>query len=623
MLWYIRQNLFYVVLVVLILNVAPVYADDDLLETSYLTEPQDKPSLLPKKSLRPISKTAENTIVVTAADISRLNAHTLADVLQTVPGIQLDYLRTPTTFTYFNIQGALSSTVQVLIDGIPQNDFDQNATQPGMIPVQHIERIEIIKGAASAVWGSALGGVINIITKSPNPDRPVSGMLSASTGSQFTADSRAELSGTLDRFGYYLSAGHLRSDGLSPNTATSMNNLYGKMTYLLPGNGTATLGLSYITARPGMDEGDTVNWGFVHDNSDNRRTNGFIKFSQPLGNKLNLDIDGFITNRDDHTKYGGRDDQGVTVFFNDYIARDTSRGAKTRLTWGDSQRNLVAGFDYSHAWGTNKDLLSSDPPTYDKSWDSWALYTNGAYSIGQLTILPGIRYDITGLTGDNLSYTLGATYQLAEKTTLRAYAAKGFSLPYPRIAPNKLQRITSVQGGMESEAVPYLWLKGTYFYNNLRNTQATGIDTPLSNQIRQGFELEARTTPLYGFSLASGYTYLFVKNSDTGERLQTDSTQSVPPHLVKLALNYDNTDLGLRGTVTGNYVWWNAPAGSFARDAGMIWNLHLNWKLHPVYSVTPELFFSGHNLFNGVQTTDTELFTNTSRWFEGGIRVNF
>src|SRR5690242_945220 len=49
---------------------------------------------------RPASRIAENVTVITAADIERLNAHTLADVLQTVPGIQLDYLRTPTTFTF-------------------------------------------------------------------------------------------------------------------------------------------------------------------------------------------------------------------------------------------------------------------------------------------------------------------------------------------------------------------------------------------------------------------------------------------------------------------------------------------------------------------------------------------
>ena len=615
------QKLLLILLALLLSGITPVFAEDSTNEIFGLTDNSAELLVSTAHFPRPISRIAENITVITAADIERLNAHTLAEVLQTIPGIQLDFLRTPSTFTFFTIQGAYSTTVLVLIDGIRQNDFDQNMTQPGLIPVQQIERIEIVKGAASAAWGSALGGVINIITKTPNPDRPVSGMISGSIGSRFTADSRAEMSGTLDRFGYYLAAGHLRSDGLSPNTGTNLNNLYAKLSYLLPGNGTATFGLSYLTARPGMDEGDTVKWGFVHDNNENRRTNGFLKLSQPLGNKLILDIDGFVTNRDDHTKYGGRDGQGAIVFFNDYVARDTSHGANGRLSWGDSQQSLTAGFEYAHAWATNKDTLSTDPPVYDRSWERWALYANGAYSIGRLTILPGIRYDETGTSGNTTSYTLGATCQLAENTTLRGYAAQGYSSPSPRFQ-NTLQKIRTIQGGIESGAVPFLWLKGTYFYNTVRDSQSAGTVTT-TNQNRQGFEIEARTTSLFGLSLTSGYTFLDVRDADTGERLQTNSQQTVSPHTVKLALSYDNTDLGLRGALTGNYVFWHSPAAYPASDRGMIWDLHLNWKLRPEFGLSPELFFSGHNLFNGIQTTDTELYKNSGRWFDGGIRVSF
>jgi vitamin B12 transporter len=563
----------------------------------------------------PISKIAENVTVVTADDIARLNAHTLAEVLQTVPGIQLDHLRTPTTWTFFNIQGALNTTVLVLIDGIRQNDFDQNQAAPGLIPVQQIERIEIIKGAASATWGSALGGVINIVTKMPNPDRPISGLVSGSIGSRFTADSRAEASGTINRFGYYLTAGNIHSDGLTPNTATNLNNLYGKAVYLLPGNGTATFGLSHLTARPGMDEADTPNWGFVHDNNQFRRTSGFLKYSQPLAGNLNLDIDGYITNRDDHTKlfssiYGS----------NDYVVRDSTRGANTRLTWGDGQQNLVAGVEYGHAQASSRDLLSTNPPDYDRTWESWALYANGACTIGQLTVLPGLRFDSTGVSGDNMSYTLGATYQVTETTLIRTYAAQGFSLPSPR-AQNSLQKVRTIQGGVESGAIPYLWLKGTYFFNALRNSQSAGT-VAITNQNRQGFEIEARTTRYRGLSLSGGYTYLYVKDVDTGERLHSNDQQSVPPHTVKLALNYDNTDLGLRGTLTGNYAWWRAIDYP-VQDMGMIWDLHLGWKPLPKSELSPELFFSVHNLFNGEQTAFSVLYKNPPRWFEGGLKVRF
>ncbi|MDD2539717.1 MAG: TonB-dependent receptor [Desulfuromonadaceae bacterium] len=596
------------------------FADSEGVESLGIVEKSEEQAVSTARFPLPISKIAENVTVITAEQIANLNAHTLADVLQTVPGIEFDYLRTPTTFSFFNIQGALSTTVLVLIDGVRQNDFAQGLALPGLIPVQNIERIEIIKGSASAAWGNALGGVINIITKEPNAERPVSGLVSGSTGTKFTADSRAELSGTVDRFGYYLTAGNIRSDGLTPNTSTNLNNLYGKLTYRLPGNGTATLSLTQLDARPGTDEGDTAKWGWVHDNNEYHRTNGFLKFSQPLDTKLTLDVDGYFTYRDDHQKYGGLDGQGAVTFFNDFVTHETTRGTNARLTWGDSQRNVVTGIEYGHIQGRLGDLLNP-PPTYDLTWDTWAFYANGAYTIDRLTILPGIRYDITGNSGDNTSYTLGATYRLAENTTLRASGASGFSLPQTGTS-GPLQKVKTVQGGIESDAIPYLWLKGTYFYSTLRNSESGGSNS-VTNQNRQGFEIEARTTSVYNLSLATGYTYLYAKNADSGAELQTNSDQSVPPHMVKLALDYNKSDLGLHGVLTGNYVWWNSPAKQPSQSSGMIWDLHLNWKLKPISGLSPELFFSGHNLLNGVQTTDTTLYTNPKRWFDGGIRVKF
>ena len=112
--------------------------------------------------------------------------------------------------------------------------------------------MEIVKGAASTTWGNALGGVVNVITKSPQAERPFSGMVSGSLGKRTTADSRAELSGTLNRFGYYLTGGNLRSDGLLPNNMVDKNSVYGKLRYELPVRGWLTLTTLYTKDSNGV-----------------------------------------------------------------------------------------------------------------------------------------------------------------------------------------------------------------------------------------------------------------------------------------------------------------------------------------------------------------------------------
>jgi vitamin B12 transporter len=125
------------------------------------------------RSPKPLSQSPENITIVTARDIEIINAHTLADVLATIPGIQTHVLGGPGSSTYTYIQGASFPHTLVMLDGAPLNKIS-NFSDVGSVPARIIERIEIVKGSASSAWGPALGGVINVITKSPDK-RPVSG----------------------------------------------------------------------------------------------------------------------------------------------------------------------------------------------------------------------------------------------------------------------------------------------------------------------------------------------------------------------------------------------------------------------------------------------------------------
>ncbi len=540
-------------------------------------------------------------------------------MLQTIPGIQLDYQRTPGTFTFFNIQGALNTTVLVLIDGVRQNDFAQNMAEPGLIAVQQIERIEIVKGASSAAWGPAPGGVINIVTKAPAWDRPLGGTVSGSIGKRATSDSRLELSGARGQVGYYLTGGYINSDGLRPNNGVGLTHFEGKGAWLDPAGGTLTAAFSTLGTHRGIEEG-LVYGGPVHDDDARWLNQGYLKYRRPLAARLTLDLDGYALGRRSTTMLNDRND-GVNIPSIHTLGRESGRGADARLSWGDSRQNLVTGVEYGHQESRSDEIAPGNASFFDRSWDRGAAYANWTLSLGPVTVLPGLRVDRTGISGNHASYTMGATLQATEKTLLRAYGSRGFGLPYA-ILQRDLPTVTTFQAGVESSEIPFLWVKGTFFHNRMRRIESASNDL-LTNQNRQGFELEGRTVPMYGLSLTGGYTFTCVTDADTGDRLRTNSDQSVPSQLVKVGILYDHAGLGLRGALTGNYIDWNADAGYPAHGKGTVWDLHLSWKVRPQDELSPELFGSGRNLFSNVQTVFDDLYANTPRWFEGGVRWRF
>jgi outer membrane receptor for ferrienterochelin and colicins len=136
--------------------------------------------------------------VMDAAALSYRNALTVDDALRYVPGVNM-------TYDQVNIRGSsgysrgAGSRVLLLVDGIPLLTGDTGELNFESIPTGQIERIEVVKGAASALYGSsALGGVINVITRRV-PDEPETrirtfgGMYASPSFSQWDWSGRARL----------------------------------------------------------------------------------------------------------------------------------------------------------------------------------------------------------------------------------------------------------------------------------------------------------------------------------------------------------------------------------------------------------------------------------------------
>ncbi len=145
--------------------------------------------------------------VINKQELLKLSSNNVIDALRQIPSLWVEEQGGPGGITSIALRGAEANHTLVLVDGVQLNDptntrggaFDLNS-----INIESIERIEIIRGAQSAIYGSdALAGVIHIITQSPAQNVTT---LNASIGSDDYASTGISTSGKINNLGYAVSA---------------------------------------------------------------------------------------------------------------------------------------------------------------------------------------------------------------------------------------------------------------------------------------------------------------------------------------------------------------------------------------------------------------------------------
>lgn len=579
--------------------------DRELLELYY--DPQDLDVSTATRSPRPLSRSAENITIITAEQIEAMNAHTLADVLSTIPGVQVAGNTAPGSAATFEFAGATTRHIQVLIDGVPINTHYNTFPLVGMVPAQNIERIEILKGPGSSAWSSALGGVVSVVTKAPIAGIVPSGSVVASVGENGTRDARGELAGTAGQLGYYLSGGNLQSNGFRTFNATENNNFYTKLRWNLSDKGSLGFTFNYMKTAP--EEG--YFFDSFYSSIKNRQMLSTLDLDYHLTDRLTLNTKLYAA-RLDYSNF-------VTLSTGDQLPvfpiDEKTAGGATVLTWRQGAHTLTGGLDFEHGQ-TKVEYPTFADGLLKGTNDKWGIFLNDTIAWKRLTLTPAFRYDLTSHAGDFFSPSIGATLSLTDKTLLRAHAARGYNLP--EINPGLAVKETgwTVQAGLETTEIPFLWFKGTWFRNEFKERGDTVV-----RKLREGFEIEARTVPIYNSWLTAGYVFTDAKNLTT----DTDIFL-IARHTWDLGLHYD--DRTFRGALTGHYIWWNAPSElapgilANAHYKDFIFDLNLGWRFYRKGSIEAELFTTGHNLFDGKQY-HMEPFINPSRWFEGGLRIKW
>ena len=577
----------------------------------------------PSRTPKPVFQVAENITVITAKEIREMNAHTLTDVLNTIPGVQMDLRGGPGSGANAHIQGSDFRHVLVTIDGVELNNLSDGFIDLSAMPVQHIEKIEIIKGPASSSWGSSLGGVINIITKPAGGQGKPEGALSASFGEGNTGDYRADVSGKTGSIGYYIYAGNLMTDGLTPNTDFDEDNLYAKLKWDINKKANLIFTFGYNKGDRGDGEDPLADFSF----NDNFK---YILSTLGLNYKVADEADRHISLRTLSQETGifmHQLSDGAELFANTFD--ESNYGGSVKLSLKKEMHNMVVGADFD-----NGELEAESITDGKQGIDKWAVYANDTISYKKFSFTPGVRYDNTSTNSDFLSPSFGITYKLTDKTILRGYAAKGFSIP-PLSAtygggfffvPNrelKVEEVWSVQAGIESSDLKYLWYRVNLFRHNISDAisdeelpDGTFTSVNRDEQRRQGVEIEVKTAPVYNTSFSAGFAYIDARDTDTGVRLK-----GTPEYTYDIGILY-NDNKSFSALLKGHYIWWNPEEFDEGKFDSFVWDMNLKKRVYKNEGISAELFLSAHNIFNGSQY-QFETFRNPGRWVEGGVGLRF
>ncbi len=163
-----------------------------------------------------IEDVAQDVTVITKREIESGSYRNISEVVRNVAGLNLFEYGNPGSSASVSLRGSTSEQVLVLIDGKRLNKPGDGQVDMNTIPIplENIERIEILRGASSALYGAdAMGGVINIITKIP--DEPATN-LSALYGRFVTSGISLNTSRKIKNIGFYLSYPRIVLKGSEP-----------------------------------------------------------------------------------------------------------------------------------------------------------------------------------------------------------------------------------------------------------------------------------------------------------------------------------------------------------------------------------------------------------------------
>jgi vitamin B12 transporter len=527
-----------------------------------------------------VSEYGRSFSALSAEDIEKRQIAFAADALRALPGVSVNRAGALGNLTQVRIRGAEGNHTLVLIDGIrvsaPENgEFDF----AGLIAAD-IERIEVLRGPQSSLFGSnAIGGVISITTKAGRGGS--GGEARAEAGSDGTLGGSLSLRQETGRIGLGFSASLRETGGF--NTAESSGGeqdgdrnltLSGRASYAL--TDTMTLGL---TLRSTSRSGDYDDFNFGAATREELVTDAPLAHerdelfgaltlkAESLGGRLVHDLSFGLADMDD-----GNFDAGVRTTDTTSTRRSARYQASFALdapTLEEADQTLTAAIEWEReTFKANDPTLVFDPSQLDtqaRETVSAVLEYRGSFAEA-LDVQVGVRHDDNDRFRDTTTWSLGLSYRLPNTTT-RLHASAGTGAQNPTLFdqfgfipgsfvgnPNlAAEKSRGWDIGVEQQVLGGRGTIDVTFFEDRLTDEITAIFDPITfestpvNQAgvsrRKGVEIAGRMDLSDAVQLGFGYTYLDARDPDGSREVRR------PMHEVGLDLGYrlpnDRTEVNL------------------------------------------------------------------------------
>jgi vitamin B12 transporter len=508
-------------------------------DSNALAEPVTLPTLVvtPTRLPTPENEVGSSITVITEEEIQRKQERTLPDALKDVPGLNVVQTGGPGGMTSVFIRGANANQTKVFIDGIDATDPASGTFNFEHILTWDIERVEVVRGPQSGLYGAdAIGGVINIITKKGSGPAQFAGSLEG--GSFGTLNQNARMSGSLDRFNYYLDFAHFHTAD-TPVTPADLVPLGRPITGNAYDNKT-------LSTRFGADLAENFDLGVVLRYIDTSlRFTGDDFFGPEALQSTESEQQIFTRGTAHLVSFGGTLDQTLGLAYTKFDQRDFDpnppapvpsffNGDRLKADWQGNIKLMEGQILTFRAEHQREEITT---PVAEITDNAGMIQLQSSFG-ERLFNAASVRYDGYDTFGGKTTFRIAPAFLIPETgSRLKGSVGTGFKAPtlaqlfqnFPSFNffgnPN-LKPETSIgydlgfeQGALEKR----LQFGATYFHNNIDNLITTNDTlTSFENVGRAttyGVESFAAYTPWEPLTLRADYTFLIAKNDILDQEL--------------------------------------------------------------------------------------------------------